>query len=95
MASSHAALKLFARLLPADFRERVFEPALEDLRLDELSGASRPWARAILVVECLRLGVPRYFWSRGRPTRLTIAVVSMLVVVALMLRRSYAGRDWH
>jgi hypothetical protein len=93
MANSDPALRAFAHLLPREFRERVFEPALADLHLDEASGERRPWGRAILVAECLRLGLPRYFWARGRPTRLTIAVVSTLVVFALLLRRKYAWKD--
>ena len=92
MASSDAGLRFFAWLLPAEFRERVFDPALADLRRDELSGEPRPWGRAVLVAECLRIGLPQYFWSRGRPTRLTIAVVSTLAVVVLLLRRAYGWK---
>ena len=95
MARSDAWLLAFARLLPAEFRERVFEPALADLRLGENQTIGRPpsaWmSRFVLVAECLRLGTPQLLWRRGRPTRLATVVVGLLGVVSLLLLRwSYA-----
>ena len=58
-------LRAFSRLLPPEFRERVFGPALSELEIDErlnpVGFASRLVSRAILLAECLRLG--RFLWS--------------------------------
>jgi hypothetical protein len=96
MARKDAVLQAFARLLPGDFRERVFEPALTDLWLDEdgmHARRSRRWvARLVIIAECLRLGIPQLVWRRGRPTRLGGALlVAMLVVGLLVQRHNYVG----
>ena len=92
-------VRAVARLLPAEFRERVLEPAMQDVRRLEAERAtttSRKWlARAAIAVECLRLGVPQFIWRRRRLTKLGVALVAtMLVVVVVLqgLRYSYASR---
>jgi hypothetical protein len=96
MARKDAVLQGFARLLPCEFRERVFEPALTDLWLDEddtNARGSRRWiARLVIVAECLRLGIPQLVWRRGHPTRLGGALLATMLVVALLVQRhNYAG----
>jgi hypothetical protein len=86
-------LRTCARALPREFRERVFEPALADIQLDELT-ARRPLARAILIVECLRLGMPRHFWRKGRPTAATVALVVVLLLGALVRARLSYAAEW-
>jgi hypothetical protein len=94
MGGSERSLRLFAHLLPRGFRERVFEPALADIRLNEADGTRRRWARAVLVVECLRLGIPQHLWRRGRPTRAAVALgVAAIIVLVVAVRRRYAG-NW-
>ena len=96
MARRHVALRAFAQCLPNEFRERVFEPALEDLTYDERSrsgGARALWtARLVLVAECLRLGLPQLVWRRGRPTRFAAAALAMIMFISLLvLRRNYTA----
>jgi hypothetical protein len=96
MARRDAVLQAFARLLPGDFRERVFDPALADLWLDEGgidARRSRRWvARLVIIAECLRIGIPQFVWRRGRPTRLGgVLLVATLVGGLLMQRHNYAG----
>lgn len=96
MARKDAALQAFARLLPGEFRERVFEPTLMDLWLDEDGMDARPsrrWvARLVIIAECLRLGIPQLVWRRGHPTRLGGALLATMLVVALLVERhNYAG----
>jgi hypothetical protein len=90
MRTDDRVLRRFAHVLPREFRERVFEPALADIRLDELT-RRRPFARLILAAECLRLGLPQYVWARRRPTKLGItlaiaATVAVGVIVGVRLR---------
>jgi hypothetical protein len=95
MGRSDTTFRMFAQLLPAEFRERVFEPALVDLQLDEaepLRRSHRALARVVLVAECLRLGVPQFFWYRRRPTRLTMGIVGVLVVAMIVVQRLDYGR---
>ena len=90
-------LPIFARFLPREFRERVFEPAWADVLLDEQRpGAHRRGAvlsRFVLVLECLRLGLPQLVWHRGRLTRLArgaaVAVVVVAVALVVLLRAAY------
>jgi hypothetical protein len=96
MAPEGAVLRAFVRLLPADFRERVFEPALADLRLDEgemdAGPARRVVARLVILAECFRLGLPQLVWRRGRPTRLGGALLAAVLVIALLVQRhNYGG----
>ncbi len=97
MARNSSLLDLVARLLPREFRERVFEPAVADFRLD-LAARPAPGRRLALelwiVAECLRLGLPQFAWRRGRPTRLAHGVMVMALVLAVVwfavMRASYA-----
>jgi hypothetical protein len=96
MARSDWVLHSFARLLPKEFRERVFEPAWADIRLEERQAAAprrTMWgARLVLVAECMRLAVPQLVWRRGRPTRLAAAMFVLIAVVSLLvLRRNYVA----
>lgn len=79
-------LGLMSRLLPSDFRERVFTPAFADYLLDADDGRpprsldpERALAALVLWIETLRLVLPRYFWSNGRFTRLGVVVVVALI----------------
>jgi hypothetical protein len=90
------ALRVVAHLLPTEFRERVFEPALVDLQLDEQEpsrGSRRALARAMFAAECLRVGVPQFFWYRRRPTRLTLGLVGAIVVAMIIVQRLRYGRS--
>jgi hypothetical protein len=91
MAVDEKLVRMLARLLPRDFRERVFEPAVADLRLDLLrsSPSGKRCAQLLFVFECLRLGGPQHVWRRGRPTRLGTAVVVALLVSALVIQRTH------
>jgi hypothetical protein len=94
MPLSDATLRTIARLLPPEFRQRVFEPALADLILDErvaLGARPRRWARLLLGLECLRLGWPLFVWRRHQPTRLAIAIVVAVTLVALATQRARYG----
>jgi hypothetical protein len=95
MGCSDTTFHVVARLLPREFRERVFEPALVDLQLEEADPArrsSRTLARVVLVAECLRLGVPQYFWYRRRPTRLTMGLVAVFVAAMIVVQRLDYGK---
>ena len=95
MARNDRLLQALARLLPKEFRERVFEPAWADIRLDESRAAARrrtAWmVRLVLVAECLRLGLPQLLWHRGRPTRFAAAALLLILVVSLLVARSNYG----
>jgi hypothetical protein len=95
MAVSGVILRALARVLPSEFRERVFEPALADLRLEEARSAApllwRWFSRAIFVGECLRLGVPQLVWRRGRPTRIAGALLAAIVLASLVIQRINYG----
>jgi hypothetical protein len=87
MARSDTLLRGLSRLLPREFRERVFEPALVDLQLEERCSHVSRWARwaarTILAAESMRLGIPQLAWRRGRLTRLAAAVLVVLVVLVV------------
>ena len=92
MASPHVLIPAFSKVLPAEFRERVFEPAFADLVVAEsdIQGKTqgpllRLANRVLFTVNCLRLGVPQIFWYRERPTRVAGRVAATLVVVVLVL----------
>jgi hypothetical protein len=95
----------FARLLPREFRQRVFEPSLSDLELDELEeqpqlGASHGgfrWRRAARRMAfwgaCIRVGVPLLFWRNGRLTRLsTMLIIGAAVSLVAIQRVEYGKR---
>jgi hypothetical protein len=83
-------LRLLSRLLPREFRARVFVPALSDLHLDEAEGKSGRWARLGFAIACLRIGLPQYLWRRRRPTRFAMAMGVAAVVVVVVLARLHA-----
>jgi hypothetical protein len=95
MGRSDRALRVVGRLLPSEFRQRVFEPALADLRLDEAGPGARSnhvLARIALVAESLRLGVPQFFWYRRRPTWLGMSLVGVAVIALIAAQRLNYGR---
>lgn len=96
MAASGAdrILHFVARALPREFRERVFEPALADLRIHENGAPSNGLARVFLAFECLRIGLPQYVWRRGRPTRLGVTLACALLVVGFVAMRLHYAEEW-
>jgi hypothetical protein len=95
MAVSDEVLRTFARMLPHDFRERVFEPAYADLILDEQAGdhGQRRWTvRVRLVAECVRVGIPLLVWRRGKPTRFAVTLLLIAALTALTIQRTEYGR---
>lgn len=100
MGRSHWFFRAFARILPKEFRERVFEPAWTDILLDEHQSGGRPAsfrARSVLFFECLRLGIPQIVWQHGRPTRLGLrGLVAAVVIGGLMIlmRVGYASSGY-
>lgn len=94
MGGSDTALRIVARLLPREFRERVFEPAVTDLKLDEADPDRRSrgaFGRIVLIAECVRLGGPQLFWHRRRPTRLMIGLVGVFVIAMVVVQRLNYG----
>jgi hypothetical protein len=94
MRDRDRVLRWFAGVLPREFKERVFEPALADLQLDEAAGTRRRWARTRLALECARIGLPHYLWRRSRPTRAAVALGVAAIVVALVAARLRYGEQW-
>jgi hypothetical protein len=94
MPERDGSLRLIARMLPREFRERVFEPALADLHLDEAGLVARRWARVLLALECLRIGLPQHFWRRHRPTRAAVILVATAFVVAVAAARLRYAASW-
>jgi hypothetical protein len=97
MAGPDLILRVVARLLPREFRERVLEPTIDDLRRTEAerpSSQSRRWlARLAIAAESLRLGLPQLVWRRRRLTKLGVTLVAAVVVVVAVfqtLQYSYA-----
>ena len=81
-------------VLPREFRERVVEPAYNDLLAEEFSmaragknvpGPYRTWSRVGLVLSCFRVGLPRFFWNSGRPTVLTNLIALTLVFIGVFV----------
>jgi hypothetical protein len=95
MAPSGVTLRALRRLLPSEFRERVFEPALADLQIDEARLARSRWARHgarwWFICECLRLAMPGLLWRRNRLTRLGVALLTLLFLGVLLLQRISYG----
>ncbi len=85
---------LFVRVLPREFRERVVEPAYNDLLVEELAvsrngkneTAPYPiWSRVGFVLSCFRVGLPRFFWHAGRPTVLMSLIALTMLVAGLLV----------
>lgn len=85
------------RLLPRDVRERVFEPAFEDLKYVWVVGRHEPGMPfpchvAVTWLACLPIAVPRTLVRDGRLTRLgRFAVVAGALVFGLALLVSSVG----
>jgi hypothetical protein len=96
MAASRAdrAIRFAARALPREFRERVFEPALADLRINENGAPSNGLERLFLMLECLRIGLPQHVWRRGRPTRLGLTLACALLLVGFVAVRLHYAAEW-
>ena len=86
-------LRVLSRVLPGEFRERVFVPAFADYMLDYgPDGPSRGHgaigriaAGVVLWLEVVRLAIPSYFWYRGRLTRVGVASLAGLIGVAAFI----------
>ena len=87
-------LGLVVRILPREFRERVVEPAYNDLLAEEVAVSRggknvpvpyRAWSRIGLVLSCFGVGLPRFFWNAGRPTILTNLIVLTLVFFGVLV----------
>ncbi len=87
-------LPLLVRIFPREFRERVVEPAYNDLLAEELAVEHdrkhlptpyRTWSRVGLVLSCFRVGLPRFFWNAGRPTVLTNLITLALVFLGVFV----------
>ncbi len=89
--------RLLGRLLPAEIRERIFEPAFGDLLRSHLApgrGARRtlpfPVHVAGTFLGCVGIALPHLIVRRGKLTRLArvgLSVVAMAAVVLLVLVR--------
>ncbi len=85
-----------ARFLPADVRERVFEPAYFDLVLDEFervggeAGAAAVDLNrrvAFLLVDVSRIALTGLFWRNGKTTLLSrgLAVMAIILITLAVL----------
>jgi hypothetical protein len=90
MKRSDLALRAFARVLPREFRERVFDPALSALRRDEMERPAteneHTLRRMLFTLECVRLLAPFLLWRRGRPTRLASTLILILGAAAVVVQ---------
>ena len=101
--SSGERWRILGRLLPADVRERIFEPAFSDLLYDSLTATPEQAPRAPFALRavgtymgCMPVALPRLFVRRGRLTRLgrvALAVTGVLLLVAILLARMYGEYD--
>lgn len=78
------------RFLPREFRDRVVEPAYNDLLAEELAdlesfAAHRAWSRVRFSFSCLRVGVPQLFWNRGRPTLLASSLAFVFAGIGFLV----------
>jgi hypothetical protein len=74
---SDTLLRRLARFLPSNFREQVFEPALNDIEFDEASS--------------LRISAPQFIWRNGRPTKLGSTLLTAAALIALLIQRINYG----
>ena len=99
MAHSKPLVLALSRVLPREFRERVFEPACTDLILehhsDGYTNARALRAQLVIALECLRIGLPQFLWHHGRPTRAArLGFVAVAVVAFLVMRIMYVRAHW-
>ncbi|HEY2824746.1 MAG TPA: hypothetical protein VGI83_04305 [Gemmatimonadales bacterium] len=99
MAPKQPLVLALARVLPREFRERVFEPACTDLMLEHhaagYASASALRAQLVIALECLRIGLPQFFWSHGRPTRAArYGLVAAALLAVVVMRIMYARTHW-
>ena len=78
------------RFLPREFRDRVVEPAYNDLLAEELADlesfvAHRAWSRVRFSFSCLRVGAPQLFWNRGRPTVLASSLAFVFAGIGILM----------
>ena len=94
---------VLGRLLPADVRERIYEPAFGDMLRAWLTAPAGSRRTPFVVralgtwLGCLAIGVPRWFVRDRKLTRLgqasawaLVLLVTLALVVANM-RQAYAG----
>ncbi len=81
---------VLVRFLPREFRDRVVEPAYNDLLADELAdlegvAGHRAWSRVRFSFSCLRVGAPQFFWKRGRPTLLASSLAFVFAGIGFLI----------
>ena len=79
-----------SHMLPREIRERIFEPALDDVWMREAANPNsrhRVFDRVVLVLECSRLGMTHLVWQRRRPTRLVLAAGAAIALAMLFIAR--------
>ena len=91
---SHSLIGLIVKIFPREFRERVVEPAYNDLIAEELTSGQdrkrrstpfRAWSRVGLVLSCFRVGLPRFFWNAGRPTVLANVIALSVIFLGVFV----------
>jgi hypothetical protein len=94
MSGKDRFLVAMSHMLPREIRERIFEPALDDVWMREASNPSprdrvfdRVFDRVVLVLECSRLGMTHLVWRRRRPTRLVLAAGAAIALAMLLIAR--------
>ncbi len=90
-------LPVVARILPGNLRKRVFAPAYYDaLAMRAAAGKGKAWAglrAAGLVLDTLRVGIPRFAWlTLRRSRRLQLALLVILVFLVTVILR--LGADY-
>ncbi len=83
-----------ARFLPADVRERVFEPAYFDLVLDEFervgdeAGAAAvdlSGRVAFLLIDAAKIAFTGLFWRNGNTTLLSLGLAVMAIILITLV----------
>jgi hypothetical protein len=90
MSGKDRFLVVLSHILPREIRERIFDPALDDVWMREASDPSRRhrmFDRVVLVLECARLGATHLVWQRRRPTRLVLAASAAIALATLLIAR--------
>jgi hypothetical protein len=90
MSGKDRLLVAMSYVLPREIRERIFEPALDDVWMREASEPRprhRVFDRVVLVFECSRLGMMHLMWQRRRPTRFVLAASAAVALAMLLIAR--------
>lgn len=96
-----ARWRTLGRLLPAEIRTRVFDPAFSDLLRSHLTresaGRAVPFGAQVvaMIASCLAIALPRVFVQRGSLTRFgrgvlwTASLAGLIWLVVLRLSGAY------